>query len=177
MNHKALIGVSLLLLTTACGQSPPPPANDVASLRTTDPAVVSAAATTSPTDSGQPRLRMDMSNEEKQRLYDAHTACLLAADPTAAGGSGPASRRQYSEEAQRACAKLWPLPPWEMDTDNPAFKDNWHRNVQCLNKRGMKVVELEPGSWTYDGEQALGPEDRQRVEKECEQEVFGGGAK
>ena len=103
-------------------------------------------------------------------LYDAHAACLLAADPAAASGG------RYSEEAKRACAELGPLPPWEMDPDNPAFEDDWRRTVRCLNERGLKVVELGTGSWAYDGEQALGPEDGRRVEEECEREVFGAGA-
>ncbi|WP_157984912.1 hypothetical protein [Lentzea terrae] len=169
MNPRLLIGAAVLLLS-ACGQAAP--ASNVASLQSSAPP--SSAAV--PTDAEQPRLRMDMTEEEKKRLYDAHTACLAEKDPNATGtGAGPAGRRQYSDEAWKACAKKWPLPPWEMDSSNPTFKDNWHKNVQCLNSRGMKVIETEPGSWTYDGEQTLPPDERQKIEQECEQEVFGGG--
>ncbi|KOV85209.1 hypothetical protein [Nocardia sp. NRRL S-836] len=172
MNPRLLIGAVLLALT-ACGQAAPPA--QVASLQTSG-STPAPASGTAPAEAEQPRLRMDMNDEEKRRLYDAHTACLAEKDPNATGsGPGPEGRRQYSDEAWRACAKKWPLPPWEMDSANPAFKDNWHRNVQCLNSRGMKVIETEPGSWTYDGEQTLPEAERGRIEKECEQEVFGGG--
>ena len=69
------------------------------------------------------------------------------------------------------------LPPWEMDSDNPTFKDNWHKNVQCLNDRGLKVIETEPGSWTYDGQPTMSSDEQKKVQKECEQQVFGGGGK
>ncbi|ANZ41852.1 hypothetical protein BBK82_43905 [Lentzea guizhouensis] len=173
MNPRLLIGAVLFTLT-ACSQAAPPV--QVASLHTSGSSPASAAQ--APAESEQPRLRMDMTEQEKQRLYDAHTACLAEKDPNATGtGPDPAGRRQYSDEAWRACAKTWPLPPWEMDPGNPTFKDNWHKNVQCLNRRGMKVIETEPGSWTYDGEQTLPEPERHRIEKECELEVFGGGRK
>ncbi|WP_167978299.1 hypothetical protein [Lentzea indica] len=172
MNSRLLIGAAVLLLS-ACSQAAPPSSN-VASLQSSG--VVTS--TTVSTDAEQPRLRMDMTEEEKQRLYDAHTACLAEKDPDATGtGPGVAGRGQYSDEAWKLCAKKWPLPPWEMDSSNPTFKDNWHKNVQCLNSRGMKVIETEPGSWTYDGEQTLPEEQRRKIEKDCEQEVFGGGRK
>ncbi|MET9627214.1 hypothetical protein ABZX92_07095 [Lentzea sp. NPDC006480] len=175
MNPRLLIGAAVLLLS-ACSQAAPPPSN-VASLQTSGSAAPSSSAA-APTDGEQPRLRMDMTEEEKQRYYDAHTACLAEKDPNATGtGAAPAGRRQYSDEAWQACAKKWPLPPWEMDSSNPTFKDNWHKNVQCINSRGMKVIETEPGSWTYDGEQTLPEEERRKIEKDCEQEVFGGGHK
>ncbi|SMC90782.1 hypothetical protein [Lentzea albidocapillata] len=175
MNPRLSIGAAVLLLS-ACSQAAPPSSN-VASLQSTG-AVASSSAAAPPADGEQPRLRMDMTEEEKQRLYDAHTACLAEKDPNATGtGAGPAGRGQYSDEARKLCAKKWPLPPWEMDSGNPAFADNWHKNVQCLNSRGMKVIETEPGSWTYDGEQTLPDEQRHQIEKECEQEVFGGGRK
>ncbi|GHH30102.1 hypothetical protein GCM10017774_07190 [Lentzea cavernae] len=167
-----MIGAAVLLLS-ACSQAAPPSSN-VASLQSSG-AVAPSSGTAAPAGD-QPRLRMDMTDEEKQRLYDAHTACLAEKDPNATGtGAGPAGRRQYNDEAWRLCAKTWPLPPWEMDSSNPTFADNWHRNVKCLNSRGMKVIETEPGSWTYDGEQTLPHEQRATIEKECEQEVFGGG--
>jgi hypothetical protein len=171
MKPTLLAGAAVLLLS-ACSQAVPP-ASNVASLQSSGVVAPSSAA---PTDAEQPRLRMDMTDEEKQRYYDAHTACLAEKDPNATGtGPGPAGRRQYNDEAWKACAKKWPLPPWEMDSGNPTFKDNWHKNVQCLNSRGMKVIETEPGSWTYDGEQTLPEEQRRQIEKDCEQEVFGGG--
>ncbi|HEX7306406.1 hypothetical protein [Lentzea sp.] len=175
MRSKLVIGAVLLL--SACGQAAPPPSN-VASLQSSE--AVAPSSVTKPPDGDQPRLRMDMTAEEKQRLYDAHTACLAEKDPNATTHGNvpaPASRRQYSDEAWKACAKTWPLPPWEMDSANPAFADNWHKNVQCLNSRGMKVIETEPGSWTYDGEQTLPEEQRRKIEEDCEQEVFGGGRK
>ncbi|WP_394618056.1 hypothetical protein JNUCC0626_02825 [Lentzea sp. JNUCC 0626] len=179
MKLRLVIGAAVLLLS-ACSQAAPPSSN-VASLQSSNAGTPSTAVT-APSDGDQPRLRMDMTEEEKQRLFDAYNACLAEKDPNATGtGTGPAGtdgkRRVYSDEAKNACAKKWPLPPWEMDSDNPTFKDNWHKNVQCINSRGMKVIETEPGSWTYDGEQTLPEEERNKIQKECEQEVFGGGRK
>src|SRR5688572_6300304 len=97
MNPRLLIGAAVLLLS-ACGQAAPPSSN-VASLQSSGATAPSSTATT-PSDGDQPRLRMDMNDEEKQRLYDAHTACLAETDPNATGtGPGPAGRRQYSDEA------------------------------------------------------------------------------
>lgn len=179
MNPRLLIGAAVLLLS-ACGQAAPPSSSNVASLQSSGAVAPSSAAAT-PEDDGQPRLRMDMTEEEKQRLYNAHTACLAEKDPNATGtGPGPSGTlrpAQYSDEAWKLCAKTWPLPPWEMDSSNPTFADNWHKNVQCLNSRGMKVIETEPGSWTYDGEQTLPEDQRRKIEEDCEQEVFGGGRK
>lgn len=174
MIPKVIAAASLLLLA-ACSQPPAPPAN-VASLDTSGSAPSNSAPTSANPE--QPRLRMDMSEEEKNRLFEAHTACLKEKDPKGTGtGPGPAGQRQYSEEAWSACALKWPLPPWEMDSKNPTFADNWHKNVRCLNDKGLKVIETEPGSWTYDGEPTMSQAERDRVTKECEQQVFGGGAK
>jgi len=173
MNPRLLIGAVLLTLT-ACSQAAPPP--QVASLQSSGTTPTSTSAT--PTDGEQPRRRMDMTEEEEQRLFDAHTACLAEKDPNATGtGPGVAGRKIYNDEAWAACAKKWPLPAWEMDSSNPTFKDNWHKNVQCLNNRGLKVIETEPGSWTYDGQPTLPEPEQRKVQKECEQEVFGGGRK
>ncbi|MFJ8958613.1 hypothetical protein ACIRG5_04440 [Lentzea sp. NPDC102401] len=172
MNPRLLIGAAVLLLS-ACAQAAPPSSSNVASLQSSGAGTPSSSTAATPNDGEQPRLRMDMTEEEKQRLRDAHTACLAEKDPNAKGDIP--TRRQYSEEAWKACAKKWPLPPWEMDSKNPTFADNWHKNVQCLNSRGMKVIETEPGSWTYDGEQTLPEDQRRKIEEDCEQEVFGGG--
>ncbi|WP_186763278.1 hypothetical protein [Lentzea tibetensis] len=168
-----LVAAASLLLLAACSQPAASTAN-VASLNSSGASAPSSATATSGSTE-QPRLRMDMSDEEKNRLFEAHTACLKEKDPKGTGnGPGPAGQRQYNEEAWKACASKWPLPPWEMDSKNPTFADNWHKNVQCLNSRGMKVIETEPGSWTYDGEQTLSAEERTKIENECQQEVFGG---
>ncbi|GLY46874.1 hypothetical protein [Lentzea sp. NBRC 102530] len=179
MNPRLLTAAAALSLS-ACSQAAPPLSN-VASLESSGAGTPSTTVTT-PSDGEQPRLRMDMTEGDKQRLYDAHTACLAEKDPNATGtGAGPTdmsgTRQRYNDEAWKACAKKWPLPPWEMDSGNPTFKDNWHKNVQCLNSRGVKVIETEPGSWTYDGVQTLPEDQRLKIEKDCEQDVFGGGRK
>ncbi|MFI6096006.1 hypothetical protein ACIA8G_10660 [Lentzea sp. NPDC051213] len=172
MNPKLLIGAAVLLLS-ACGQAAPP-ASNVVTLQSSS----AGAPTTAPsTNTEQPRRRMDMTEEETNRLFEAHTACLKEQDPNGTPKPGPAGGGRFSDEAWKACALKWPLPPWEMDSHNPAFADNWHKNVQCLNNRGLKVIETEPGSWTYDGQPTMPEEQQRKVEKECEQEVFGGGRK
>jgi hypothetical protein len=177
--HSLLVGGLLLLALAGCSQ-PAENKADVASLGKSGGSATSKSGGEAPasTDSKRPRLRLDMSNEESQRLYDAHTACLDKHDPKGTGkGAGPAGRKVYNEEAQTACLSKFPLPPWEMDADNPAFKDNWHKNVLCINGKGLKVIETEPGSWTYAGQSNLTSEEQAKIEADCAKEVFGGGGK
>jgi hypothetical protein len=175
-NHRrnsVIVGGLLLLALTACSDGSKSP--DVASLGAQGGTATKAAQGGANADDGRPRLRFDMSAEEKKRLYGAYTACLDQHDPKGTGtGPGPAGGKLYNDEAQKACASKYPLPPWEMDSSNPEFKDNWHKNVKCLNRKGLKVVETEPGSWTFSGQSALSSAEQAKVEKDCEQEVFGG---
>lgn len=172
---RHLAGGLLLLAIAACSQ-PTENTSDVASLQKPDKST--PAGNEAPADSKRPRLRMDMSDEESKRLYDAHTACLAEHDPKGTGsGPGPAGTKRYNDAAWKACTDKYPLPPWEMDADNPTFKDNWHKNVLCLNRKGLKVIETEPGSWSFDGQSNLTHEERAKIEADCTKEVFGGAGK
>jgi hypothetical protein len=176
--HKRHIAGGLLLLAIAACSQPTANKSDVASLKEPGESATKPAGGEAPANGKRPRLRMDMSDEESQRLYDAHTACLDKHDPKGTGsGPGPAGTKRYNDAAWKACTDKYPLPPWEMDADNPTFKDNWHKNVLCLNRKGLKVIETEPGSWTFNGESNLTHEERTRIEADCTKEVFGGGDK
>jgi hypothetical protein len=101
-------------------------------------APASGAASTS-ADPGQPRERLDMTNGDIQALYAPYNQCLA---------DHGAPKRKVSADvmakAQAACKSLQPLPPWELDANNPHGADFVHAVVQCLRAKGVKYVDEEP---------------------------------
>jgi hypothetical protein len=178
-----LILGGVLLALTACSQ--PQHSSEVASIKSSGTggnAQTRSSAQNPDSDSGRPRLRMDMSEEEQARYWDVYDSCLVKEDPnvTKPGQhAGSVGQKVFYENASKAaldkCLPKMPLPPWEMDDKNPEFKDNWHRNVQCLKRKGLEVNETEPGSWTYAGQSSLSDAESAKAEKDCLREVFGGG--
>ncbi|WP_186763481.1 hypothetical protein [Lentzea tibetensis] len=175
---QKLMAGSALILLAAC--SPGENKSDqVASVQTGGNTSASSSANAAPPAGEQPRRRLDMSKAEEDALFDAHQKCLEEKDPEGGvdGTPGPEGVRIHNDEAYKACASKWPLPPWEMDSSNPTFADKWHKNVQCLNEKGLKVTETEPGSWVYNGTPTMSTEEQDKITKDCEREIFGGGQK
>jgi hypothetical protein len=179
----AVVLAGVLLALTGCSQQEKAP--EVASIQAPATAGAGQSQASRP-DSGsnpdRPRLRLDMSEEEQGRFWDAYDSCLVKEDPNVTnpeGATGAAGQKVFREkasaEASKKCESKMPLPPWEMDDNNPEFKDNWHRNVQCLNGKGLKVTETEPGSWTYAEQPSMPEAEQRKVEQDCMREVFGGG--
>jgi hypothetical protein len=78
--------------------------------------------------------------------------------------------------AVHACQSLAPLPPWGLDPANPQYRNNIHQWVKCMNDRGLKVIETpddEHQPWQYAGDTALAPEEKNRIEHQCEKETIG----
>lgn len=166
---------------------------DIASLVTSAP-TNSAGAGQKAADTGRPQLRLDMSEEEGERLWTTYKVCLrdhgVAVIQRGAGGPGavapdgstnPLSLDQSGEpkEAYVACANKLPLQPPELDPEkNPEYADQWNDFIRCLRGHGIKMHATSPGNATWDddvdGDSGAGRADLGKIEKECTMEVFGG---
>ncbi|SMD23006.1 hypothetical protein [Kibdelosporangium aridum] len=138
---KKLAGpVALLAILAACStpeQKPP----QIASLNTTN-AGAAAPTTTAPTEE-RPRLRLDMSREDADALYEVLARCLAehGVDKKKFETEGVPSK-QVMDAAEKACESKQPLPPWEKDVKNPEALDFANRVVQCLRGKGVRYVEV-----------------------------------
>lgn len=142
------------LVLTACGGSDQPQAQ-VPMLPATGSSVATSGATTTSADPGQPRERLDMTNDEINALYQQYNQCLSANgdNPKGEGGSGGGSATgltpgvmspEVEARAQAACKSKKPLPPWELDASNPHSTDFVHAVVQCLRAKGVRYVDEGP---------------------------------
>jgi len=180
---RRLAGVTTLatlLTVSACAASPTTDDSGVASLSSGAPVAASTGATA---DSGRPQLRLDMSDEDKTRLWTLYEDCLVAhgvkvnpVDQPGAVGNGPGRRLDQSGEpksAYTACKNKLPLQPPELDEDkNPNYAQQWNDNVRCLRRNGMKVHVTNPGEWTWD-DNGVEPANESELEKACILEAFG----
>ncbi|MFF7212877.1 hypothetical protein ACFZAU_20435 [Streptomyces sp. NPDC008238] len=158
--------------------------HDVASLAT-GPAAPgprsSTAATPAGGEQGRPQLRLDSSDAERDRYWNAYASCLKEHGHKMLLSRGPYSIDQNdnsptAKAAEKTCAGKLPLQPPELDRDrNPHFDDDWRAYIKCLNSHGLKVVSLSDNSgWTYDGQNTLSEEEGLKVDKSCTMEAFGG---
>ncbi|MFK3982849.1 hypothetical protein ACI2K4_21035 [Micromonospora sp. NPDC050397] len=166
---------------------------EIASLVTSSP-TNSASGGQKAADTGRPQLRLDMSEEEEERLWTLYNICLRdhgvavirrgEGEPGAVNPDGslnPLSMDQSGEpkEAYVACANKLPLQPPELDPDkNPEYADQWNDYIRCLRGRGIKMHATSPGNATWDDDVNDDPGapqlDLAKIEKECTLEVFGG---
>ncbi|MBU6531024.1 hypothetical protein [Streptomyces mayonensis] len=146
-------------------------------------------------DPKRPQLRLDTSEEEKQRLTDAYNACLqahgvpmntkraaLAGAKQAAPQQGRADAAKY-RPAYEACEVKLPLqPPETRPESNPDYADDFRVYVKCLQKKGMKIhlikdtsVSADGLGWTYDEDTTGTLPDSQVLEadRSCSLEAFG----
>lgn len=171
-----------LFLVGACG-SPAPPDDQVASLASAGPTATATAAT----DSKRPQLRLDTTDQERDRLFEVYDDCLVAhgvkvltgreqAAPAPAGdGHRALDQSGEPKAAYLACADQLPLQPPELDEDkNPDYDAQWNDNVKCLRAHGLMVHVTKPGEWTYDSSDTVIPPNESELEKSCLLEAFGG---
>ncbi|GAB3955802.1 hypothetical protein [Micromonospora vulcania] len=197
-SHRITLAAVTLLATalTGCGGEAPAAGGtapggtgDVASLATASAGP--SATTAGGTATGRPQLRLDMTDEEEQNLWETYKICLHdhgvqenKGRSAAAAGSGKGLSLDDSGEpkaAYVACANKLPLQPPELDRDkNPNYVSQWNDYVQCLRGRGLKIHSLPDGSgWTYDDGVAnptggLSAEAQAKADKDCTMEIFGG---
>jgi hypothetical protein len=138
---KKLAGPVLLLAALAACSTPEQQPPQIASLNTTNATAVTAT-TTAPAEE-RPRLRLDMSIEDENALYEVRNRCLAehGVDKRKFETEGVPSK-QVMDAAEQACASKEPLPPWEKDAKNPEAADFANRVVQCLRAKGVRYVEV-----------------------------------
>ncbi|MFF9479449.1 hypothetical protein [Streptomyces sp. NPDC014733] len=186
----ALLAATVL---TACGGAEA--AKDgVSTLETGSPSAAgkSGSSTASKTDSRRPQLRMDSTEEERNKLDDAYNACLQAHGvPMNTKRAALAGAKQaapfYGEEKEAkykpafdACLAKKPLPPPELDSAvNPHYTDQYRTYVKCLNGKGMNVHMLQNDhgtavGWTYNDSKgsALSDAEQTKVDDACTKESF-----
>ncbi|MFD4788837.1 hypothetical protein ACFWN1_17620 [Streptomyces sp. NPDC058459] len=200
----AALGAVAVLALTACGGSGEGVRSEgrdaVDTLASSSPGAGTATPATpagngSPgsKDAERPQLRLDTSEQEQDRLWDAYWACLqshgVPMNTKRVAGSGRQappldqdSVKPRYRPAYDTCQIKMPLQPPEYDEDkNPHFADDIRAAVKCMRHRGMKVhvpsgSDMEGLWWAYDEDQTGAPaeEPAQRAEKECRLEAFGG---
>lgn len=176
----------LLLPAVALGlaacSSPPPAPPQVASLSTPSASASSVAPSTADPstdeDGGRPRHRVDETAEESQRIIEPWRTCMKDHDadvdtqPNTIEGAKKWSADHKA--AGDACRSKLPLLPWGMDRENPAYQDNMHKWVQCMNDKGMRVVETpdnDESPWTYASDSQ--PPNSDKIEHDCEVAILG----
>lgn len=157
-------GIALLALLTACsaaaptdGRSDADDSGDIASLETEAPAS-SEAADPLFAEYGEPvRLRLDMSDQEsadawapRDRCFDDHY------ESTPSSGEGLMSAESgdpaAAAAAEELCLRLAPLPPWELDAQNPDALRFAQAVVDCLREGGVREVAIsEPDDFGQIG--------------------------
>jgi len=187
----ALLAATVL---TACGAGDSGTKDGVSTLESSSPASAGKSGTSesSKTDSRRPQLRMDSSEEERNRYDDTYNACLqahgvpmntkraaLAGAKQAAPLYGQEKEAKY-KPAFDACLAKKPLPPPELDSAvNPHYTDQYRNYVKCLNGKGMRVhmQQDEHGiasGWTYDESNgnSLSDAEQTKIDKVCVKESF-----
>jgi hypothetical protein len=181
----ATVGLLAVVTVAGCAGNTNTNGKRVATLAT-GAASASPAANARPSDEGRPRLRMDMTREEKDRLYDAHRQCLYDHGVPKDAKQRTRMARALYQKAYDACKSSVPLPVWEYDKNNPEARDNVHKVVECLRKQGVKYVdetEPEPGNDAVGVSLGGKNNDSESIRKGmalipvCEKQIFGGVSK
>lgn len=188
--------VVIAVLATGCsggGAESPSAASKAPEVATLDsPTPVGKADSSQPAtadpDAGRPRERIDMTEADRQRLYAPYLQCMkdhgaeLDLSPKKAGSNQSRVKNpQNADAAGRACQGKLPLPPWEVDANNPDALDFGRKVVQCLKNKGVRYVELSNGTDSgIVGPSFGGPNNDQESIKKgldltpaCEREVAG----
>ncbi|KUO09340.1 hypothetical protein [Streptomyces sp. DSM 15324] len=152
---------------------------DVASLHSDAPDGSTTAEATPSPDDGRPQLRLDSSEEEKNRYWHIYAMCLKDHGHKMLTARGPDSvddsdHSATAKAATKACANRLPLQPPELDeAKNPHYDDDYRAYVKCLNREGLKVTALPDNSgWTYDGNTTMSAAQQTKVDKSCTLEAF-----
>ena len=153
--HRSLIAaagaVALMGILTACsadqGSGP-----GIATLETAAPAPTEAADSLIEKYGEPVRLRLDMTDEEEAAAWGPRDRCLVDNTPAqqdapVGGDEGSVSGSVGGDpakaaEAEALCLRVAPLPPWELDAQNPDALRFAQRVVDCLHDRGVREVEI-----------------------------------
>ncbi|PRY32118.1 hypothetical protein [Pseudosporangium ferrugineum] len=179
MKKKLIALLALPLLgPAACTGEESTSEAQVATLASAGP-VASAPADA---DAGRPRLRLDITDEEREALDAALISCVKAngvPEPRFLGWGDFRSMTKLApgvlEKAKVACRSKMPLPAWEEDPDNPHAADFARAVATCLRAKGVKMVENpSDGSYSFDdGSASKGLELKPACEREAAAKGIG----
>ncbi|MEU1510772.1 hypothetical protein ABZ490_01210 [Streptomyces sp. NPDC005811] len=167
-------GAAGLVVLTACGgggvggsdDAGQGGRGDVASI-TTPAAGGGAASASADPDAGRPQIRLDSTNEEVNRLYDAWLACLKE------HGAAEKYKRKPNDPSVLACKGKEPLDPPELDpARNPDFSDDTRAMVKCMNEHGIKSVVAD-GLWALEDGNSLNAPHYDDIELDCQVKAYG----
>ncbi|MFI6624485.1 hypothetical protein [Streptomyces sp. NPDC050528] len=157
-------GATLVLLA-ACGGGGGTHDEGVASLDT--PSV--RAATTADPDAGHVRIRLDDSQEDVNRLWDAWTHCLTE------HGVPKGRKARVNSPALKACDAKYPLQPVEMDpAKNPRYSDGVRAMVRCMNSHDIKSV-VSDGNWAMVSGDSMSLPNYDKYKVQCQVKSFKNG--
>jgi hypothetical protein len=132
----SLAGVLAIAALALIGRSQPAPPSNVASLVTPSAGAPSTAAST-PADE-RPRQRLDMTQADWDVVYAPYLKCLEKHGIAPRGTEG----KKIDKPAQDECDPKLPLPPWELDANNPEAFAFAEKTVECLRGKGVQNVEV-----------------------------------
>ncbi|PPF47200.1 hypothetical protein C5B85_02700 [Pseudoclavibacter sp. AY1F1] len=159
ITHRSLTAaagaIALVAVLAACSapsaDQRPEGGTGIATLETAAPAPTEAADALI-AEYGEPvRLRLDMSDEEQTDAWKARDRCLEdhtdAPQDAPVGGDGSVTGSDGGDpakaaEAEALCLRVAPLPPWELDVQNPDALRFAQGVVDCLHDRGVREVEI-----------------------------------
>ncbi|MDV7216798.1 hypothetical protein [Streptomyces prunicolor] len=165
----------------AAPRAPPSPAT-TASPRSAARARAAARRQHPPTpDSGRPRLGLDTSEAEANRLEGIcfgrpHGHGVPSGHKPSAGNTWlPRVSPDKHPAAVKACLSKKPLqPPEEDPAKNPHYADGFRAYIKCLNDGGLKAHALpDNAGWTFDGSAPTMSESAENnLERNCALEAF-----
>ncbi|MEU8523775.1 hypothetical protein [Streptomyces sp. NPDC048577] len=173
-------GAAVAAVLTGCGGASGGASGggkDVASLPTQGRSGPAAKSGPADPDAGRPQIRLDSTQEDIERMWDAEWACLeQQAGPDYKQKITAAHKQGKTHPAEKACLSKEPLSPPELDpARNPHYADGAREMVNCMTGKGFKaVVDPESGLWglVHGADQgAPGFDDAQRT---CQIAAFGG---
>ncbi|MEU0425057.1 hypothetical protein ABZ235_15865 [Streptomyces canus] len=175
--NRAAVVTSLaatgLVVLTACGggggsgDADENRQGEIASITTPAAGGGSAKPSADP-DAGRPQIRLDSTQDEINRMYDAWTACLK--------DHGVEKKYKTSPNAAgvKACRGKEPLDPPELDpAKNPDYGDDVRIMVKCMNEHGIKSVVMQEG-WGLENGADLSAPNYDEALTTCQVKAFGG---
>lgn len=169
------VGAVGLMVLTACGgvggnddTDKGGGKNEVASLNSPSAGGTSASANASADpDAGRPQIRLDSTNEEINRMYEAWQACLKE------HGAAEKYKRKPNDPSVLACKGKEPLDPPELDpAKNPDYADDVREMVKCMKGHGIKALVYE-GNWALETGNEMNRPHYSEYELQCQVKAFG----
>jgi len=91
-----------------------------------------------PSSAERARTRLDMTQADWDVVYGPYMKCLDKHGIAPRGTEG----KKVDQATQDECDPLLPLPPWELDVQNPEAYAFAEKTVACLRAKGVTNVEV-----------------------------------